>query len=239
VSQGSGARILVVDDEPALVRAVETNLRKHDFRVERAATGEEALEAYSRHRPDLVLLDLGLPDLDGLQVIRSIRSRASTPIVVLSARGGEGDKVAALEQGADDYLTKPFGARELLARIRVALRHVAGPAQGAEPVVVAGEMAIDLEHRRVTLADREVHFTPTEYDLLKIFVANPDKVLTDRMLVETVWGVAYRQQAHSLHVYVARLRKKLEADPQVPRYLLTEPGVGYRFVTESPSHIAE
>ncbi|HEY3058264.1 MAG TPA: response regulator transcription factor [Chloroflexota bacterium] len=238
MSQGSGARILVVDDEPALVRAVETNLRKHDFWVDRAATGEEALEAYSRIRPDLVLLDLGLPDVDGLQVIRSIRSHASTPIVVLSARGAEGDKVAALEQGADDYLTKPFGARELLARVRVALRHAAGPPHGTEPIVIAGDLSVDLEHRRVTLAGRELHLTPTEYDLLKIFVANPDKVLTDRMLVETVWGVAYRQQAHSLHVYVARLRKKLEADPQVPRYLLTEPGVGYRFVTESTSHIA-
>jgi two-component system KDP operon response regulator KdpE len=239
VSQGSGARILVVDDEPALVRAVETNLRKHDYRVERAATGSEALEAYSRHRPDLVLLDLGLPDLDGLQVIRSIRTHASTPIVVLSARGSEGDKVAALEQGADDYLTKPFGARELLARIRVALRHVAAPPQGTEAVVAAGDLAVDLEHRRVTLAGRDVHLTPTEYDLLKIFVTNPDKVLTDRILVETVWGVAYRQQAHSLHVYVARLRKKLEADPQVPQYLLTEPGVGYRFVAESPNLIVE
>jgi len=237
VSQGGGARILVVDDEPALVRAVETNLRKHDFQVEGAATGEEALEAYSRHRPDLVLLDLGLPDLDGLQVIRSIRAQASTPIVVLSARGGEGDKVAALEQGADDYLTKPFGARELLARIRVALRHVAAPPQGTEPVVVSGDLTVDLEHRRVRLFGRELHLTPTEYDLLKIFVTNPDKVFTDRVLVETVWGVAYRQQAHSLHVYVARLRKKLEADPQVPRYLVTEPGVGYRFVTESPSEI--
>lgn len=237
MSQGSGARILVVDDEPALVQAVETNLRKHDFRVEGAATGKEALEAYSRLRPDLVLLDLGLPDLDGLQVIRTIRSRASTPIVVLSARGAEGDKVAALEQGADDYLTKPFGAGELLARIRVALRHVAAPAHGTKPVVTAGDLAIDLEHRRVTLAGQDVHLTPTEYDLLKIFVANPDKVLTDRMLVETVWGVAYRQQAHSLHVYVARLRKKLESDPQVPRYLHTEPGVGYRFVIEGTGQI--
>jgi two-component system KDP operon response regulator KdpE len=237
VSQATGARILVVDDEPAFVRAVETNLRKHDFRVERAATGEQAIEAYARVRPDLVLLDLGLPDLDGLQVIRSIRTHASTPIVVLSARGAEGDKVTALEQGADDYLTKPFGARELLARIRVALRHAAGPPRGTEPVIISGEIAVDLERRRVTLASREVHLTPTEYDLLKILVANPDKVLTDSMLVERLWGVAYRQQAHSLHVYVARLRKKLEADPQVPHYLLTEPGVGYRFVTESPSHI--
>ena len=237
MSQGTGARILVVDDEPALVRAVETNLRKHDFRVERAATGAEAIEAYARIRPDLVLLDLGLPDVDGLQVIRSIRTHSSTPIVVLSARGAEVDKVAALELGADDYLTKPFGAHELLARIRVALRHAARPPHGAEPVINAGELAIDLEHRRVTLATHEVHLTPTEFDLLKILVANQDKVLTDRMLVETVWGVAYRQQAHSLHVYVARLRKKLEADPQVPRYLLTEPGVGYRFVTDGSSQI--
>jgi two-component system, OmpR family, KDP operon response regulator KdpE len=237
MSQGTGARILVVDDEPALVRAVDTNLRKHDFRVETAASGEAALEAYSRVRPDLVLLDLGLPDLDGLQVIRSIRTQSDTPIVVLSARGAEGDKVAALEQGADDYLTKPFGARELLARIRVALRHAARPPRGTEPIINAGELAVDLERRRVTLATREVHLTPTEYDLLRMFAANPDKVLTDRMLAEPVWGVAYRQQAHSLHVYVARLRKKLEADPQVPRHLLTEPGVGYRFVTETANQI--
>jgi two-component system, OmpR family, KDP operon response regulator KdpE len=157
-----------------------------------------------------------LPDVDGLQVIRSIRTHSSTPIVVLSARGAEGDKVAAL---------------------RVALRHAAQSPHGAEPVINAGRLAVDLERRRVTLAAREVHLTPTEYDLLKILVANPDKVLTDRMLVETLWGVAFRQQAHSLHVYVARLRKKLEADPQVPRFLLTEPGVGDRFVTESPSYI--
>lgn len=233
MSHGTGARILVVDDEPALVRAVETNLRKHDFRVDKAASGVEAIEAYSRVHPDLVLLDLGLPDLDGLLVIRSIRAHSSTPIVVLSARDSEGDKVAALEEGADDYLTKPFGARELLARIRVALRHAAKPPRGAEPVVTMGELTIDLERRRVTLADRAVHLTPTEYDLLKIFVAHPDRVLTDRLLVETVWGVAYRQQAHSLHVYVARIRKKIEADPQVPQHLLTEPGVGYRFVTEN------
>jgi two-component system KDP operon response regulator KdpE len=237
VTQGTGARILVVDDEPTLVRAVETNLRKHDFWVERAATGEAAIAAHARVRPDLVLLDLGLPDIDGLQVIRSIRSHSSTPIVVLSARGAEGDKVAALELGADDYLTKPFGARELLARIRVALRHTARPPHGTEPVINVGQLAVDVERRRVTVAAHEVHLTPTEFDLLKILVTNPDKILTDRLLVETVWGVAYRQQAHSLHVYVARLRKKLEADPQVPRYLLTEPGVGYRFVTDGSNQL--
>ena len=216
----------------------QTNLRKHDFRVERAATGAEAIEAYARVRPDLVLLDLGLPDMDGLQVIRSIRTHSSTPIVVLSARGcggGQGGRARARRRRLPDQAvrvrascSRAYGSR---------LRHAARPPRGAEPVINAGELAVDLEHRRVTLAAREVHLTPTEYDLLKILVANPDKVLTDRMLVETVWGVAYRQQAHSLHVYVARLRKKLEADPQVPRYLLTEPGVGYRFVTDGPNQV--
>jgi two-component system KDP operon response regulator KdpE len=232
MSHPTGARILVVDDEPTFVRAVETNLRKHDFKIDKASTGHQALEAYARGRPDLVLLDLGLPDIDGLQVIRSIRSHASTPIVVLSARGGEGDKVSALELGADDYLTKPFGTRELLARIRVALRHAAQPPHGAEPVMKLGDLEIDLERRRITLAGSEVHLTPTEYDLMKIFASNPDKVLTDRTLLDAIWGGGQRQQAHSLHVYVARLRRKIEVDPQVPQHLVTEPGVGYRFVTD-------
>lgn len=233
MSHTSGARILVVDDEPAIVRAVELNLRRHQFQVNSVRSGQAALEAYTRVRPDLVLLDLGLPDLDGLQVIRSIRAHASTPIVVLSVRGAERDKVQALDLGADDYLTKPFGPSELLARIRVALRHAARPARGAEPVTAIGDLAVDLERRRVTLAGQEVHLTPTEYDLLKILLEHPDKVLTDRMLLEEVWGATHRQQAHSLHVYVARLRKKIEADPQAPHHLLTEPGVGYRFVTEA------
>jgi two-component system, OmpR family, KDP operon response regulator KdpE len=231
----SGARILVVDDEPAIVRAVEANLRKHEFKVDTASTGAEALQAYARVRPDLVLLDLGLPDVDGLQVIQAIRAHASTPIVVLSVRGTEPDKVHALELGADDYLTKPFGPSELLARVRVALRHTAHPPYGTDPVIVVGDLTVDLERRRVTRSGLEVHLTPTEYDLVKLFVANPDKVLTDRVLLEAIWGASYRQQAHSLHVYVARLRKKLEPDPQVPRYLLTEPGVGYRFDTSVAS----
>jgi two-component system, OmpR family, KDP operon response regulator KdpE len=233
MSQATGARILVVDDEPAIVRAVETNLRKHQFQVESVRTGQAGLEAYARLRPDLVVLDLGLPDLDGLQVIQSIRAHASTPIVVLSVRGAERDKVQALELGADDYVTKPFGPDELLARIRVALRHAAHPQQGAQPVISVEDLMVDLERRRVTLGGQEVHLTPTEYDLLKLFLAHPDKVLTDRTLLETVWGATYRQQAHSLHVYVARLRRKIEADPHNPRHLLTEPGVGYRFVTDA------
>jgi two-component system KDP operon response regulator KdpE len=228
----TGARILVVDDEPGILRAVETNLGRHDFRVETATTGGGALEVYNRLRPDVVLLDLGLPDMDGLAVLRAIRERASTPVVVLSAREAERDKVAALDMGADDYLTKPFGVDELLARVRVALRHAARPASGTDPVVKFGDLELDLERRRVTVAGADVHLTPTEWDLMKLFAAHPDKVLTDRMITDAVWGASYRAQAHSLHVYVARLRKKLEAGPTARRHLVTEPGVGYRLVTD-------
>jgi two-component system, OmpR family, KDP operon response regulator KdpE len=235
MSQPTGARVLVVDDEPAILRAVQTNLSGHGFRVDTAGTGQEAMEATSRVRPDLVLLDLGLPDMDGLDVIRAIRSRMPTPIVVLSARGAEHEKVAALDLGADDYLTKPFGVNELLARIRVALRHAARPSEGTDPIIRLGDIEVDLERRRVTSGGEPVHLTPTEWDLLKLFVTSPDKVLTDRMILQAVWGSAYRSQAHSLHVYVARLRKKLEVSGASVRHLVTEPGVGYRFVTEAIS----
>ncbi len=228
-----GARVLVVDDEPAILRVVQTNLQRHDFRVGVAQTGAEALDSFDRFAPDVVLLDLGLPDMDGLDVIRAIRSRGGTPIVVLSVRGAERDKVAALDLGADDYLTKPFGVDELLARVRVALRHGTGvPAQATNPLFQTGELEVDLEHRQVRVAGREVHLSPTEYDLLCVFVSHPNKVLTERMLLERVWGGAEGAEAHYLHVYAARLRKKLEADPQKPRYLRTEPGVGYRFVAQ-------
>jgi two-component system KDP operon response regulator KdpE len=228
-----GARVLVVDDEPAILRAVQTNLGRHDFHVTTASSADEALEAYQRTRPDLLLLDLGLPDRDGLEVIRAIREYSGTPIIVLSARGAERDKVAALDLGADDYLTKPFGVNELLARIRVALRHAARPNAGTEPVVRLGELEVDLERRRLLVGGSDVHLTPTEWDLVKLFATQPDKVLTDRMILQSVWGSAYRAQAHSLHVYVARLRKKLEAGSNGQRHLLTEPGVGYRFVTDA------
>jgi two-component system KDP operon response regulator KdpE len=233
VSQGSGARILVIDDEPGILRAVQTNLGRHDFRVTTATTANEGIDAYTHLRPDLVLLDLGLPDMDGLEVIREIRRRSSTPIVVLSARETERDKVAALDLGADDYLTKPFGVNELLARVRVALRHGARPEAGTEPVIRLGELEVDLERRKLFVAGADVHLTPTEWDLVKLFIAHPDKVLTDRMIMDSVWGATYRAQAHSLHVYVARLRKKLEVDPRAQRHLITENGVGYRFVTET------
>jgi len=233
VSQGSGARVLVVDDEPGILRAVQTNLGRHDFRVDTAETGGQGLEEYARLRPDLVLLDLGLPDMDGLDVIRVIRRRSSIPIVVLSARETERDKVEALDLGADDYLTKPFGVNELLARVRLALRHAAKPSVGTEPVIKLGDLVIDLERRRLVVAGDEVRLTPTEWDLVKLFAAHPDKVLTDRMIMEAVWGSTYGAQAHSLHVYVARLRKKMEASPGAQRHLVTEPGVGYRFVPEA------
>jgi len=231
VIRPTGAHILVVDDDPAIRRAVQINLARHCFQVELAETGRQALAQATCHPPDLILLDLGLPDLDGLEVIRAVRARASTPIVVLSVRGAERDKVAALDLGADDYLTKPFGVEELLARIRVALRHAAGPAQGSAPVFRTGNLEVDLEKRQVRVGGREIHLTPTEYELLRMFVTHPNKVLTDQMLLNGVWGPQYGSEAHYLHVYVARLRKKLEADPQGPRYLLTEPGVGYRLLT--------
>lgn len=232
MSQKYGAHILVVDDEPSILRALRTILTRHDYRVEVAESGRQAIESYARRRPDLILLDLGLPDMDGLEVIREIRAQAATPVVVLSVRGAERDKVAALDLGADDYLTKPFGVDELLARIRVALRHAAHPAYGAAPVFRTGDLEVDLERRRVSVAGNEVHLTPTEYQLLKAFVAHPNKVFTDQMLLRAVWGPDYGAEAHYLHVYMARLRKKIESDPQAPRYLVTEPGVGYRLLAE-------
>ncbi|HLF09334.1 MAG TPA: response regulator transcription factor [Dehalococcoidia bacterium] len=232
MSQAAGARILVVDDEPAILRAVRTILVRHGFQVETAESGRQAIEQHAYHHPDVILLDLGLPDMDGLDVLREVRTRSNTPIVVLSVRGAERDKVEALELGADDYLTKPFGIDELLARIRVALRHALGPAGGTQAVFRTGDLEVDIEHRRVRVAGRDVHLTPTEYELLKTFITHPNKVLTDRMLLQEVWGPEYGSEGHYLHVYVARLRKKLETSPQAPRYLITEPGVGYRLLTQ-------
>jgi two-component system KDP operon response regulator KdpE len=230
MSAPRGASILVVDDEPAILRAVRTNLRAHGFQVETAETGTEALERYERVRPDLVLLDLNLPDLDGVAVIERIRTRTATPIIVLSVRDAERDKVAALDAGADDYVTKPFGADELLARVRAALRRLAGPAGAPDGAFASGDLRIDLRRREVTVAGAAVHLTPTEYELLKTFVRYPDRVLTDRMLLQHVWGSEYGSESHYLHVYVARLRRKLEVGGRT-RWIQTEPGVGYRFVT--------
>jgi two-component system KDP operon response regulator KdpE len=227
----SGARILVVDDEAPIRRALRANLERRGYRVEAVETGQKAIESLAHH-PDLIILDLGLPDVSGLDVIHIVRAQGSTPILVLSVRGAERDKVAALDQGADDYLTKPFGVDELLARIRVALRHVVRPSSGNAPVFRTRELEVDLDRRHVSVGGREIHLTPTEYELLKVFITHPNKLLTDRMLLQQVWGNAYGTEAHYLHVYVGRLRKKIEADPQNPRYFRTELGVGYRLVSE-------
>uniref|UniRef100_A0A831TFK5 Response regulator transcription factor n=1 Tax=Thermorudis peleae TaxID=1382356 RepID=A0A831TFK5_9BACT len=232
MSSSHGARILIVDDEPAIRRVLRANLEHHGFDVATAADGRTALNLTARWHPDLILLDLGLPDLDGLDIVKAVRARSNVPIIILSVRSAEREKVAALDLGADDYLTKPFGIAELLARIRVALRHAARPTQGAVPLVRAGEIEVDFESRRVTIQGREVRLTPTEYELLKVFLTHPNKVLTDRFLLQQVWGPEFSHADHYLHVYVARLRKKLEPDPQQPRYIRTEPGVGYRFTVD-------
>ena len=228
-----GARILVVDDEPALRQAVERNLVGHGFDVRGAETGEAGLELETRFHPDLVLLDMVLPDIGGPEVIERLRERSSVPIIVLSVRGAEGDKVRALELGADDYLTKPCGVDELLARIRVALRHAAGSGS-THPVFRSGELTVDLERREVTVAGTAVHLTPTEYAILSALVASAGRVITDRALLQRVWGPEYGSEDHYLHVYLGRLRKKLERDPANPRYLRTEAGIGYRLLELEP-----
>ena len=230
---GTGARVLVIEDDPAVRRVVSQNLTAHGFRVESAGTGGEGLELDPAFHSDLIVLDLGLPDMSGLDVITAIRERAPTPIVVLSVRGAESDKVRALDLGADDYLTKPFGVDELLARIRVALRH-ASRATGTNAVFQTGDLRIDRERRTVAVTGRAVHLTPTEYALLTALAEHPGAVLTDRSLLQRVWGSDYGSENHYLHVYMGRLRKKLEADPAQPRYIRTEPGVGYRLLEHDP-----
>ncbi len=221
--------VLLIEDEPQMRRFLRTALDANDYRLVEAATAKEGLAHAAARNPDVILLDLGLPDRDGLDVTRELREWSGTPIIVISARGREEDKVKALDLGADDYLTKPFGVDELLARIRVALRHAATPPGAApEPIFQSGELTVDLPNRRVWRAGEEVHLTPTEYKLLATMVRQAGKVLTHRQLLKEVWGANYLNQAHYVRVYLAQLRQKIEADPARPRLLLTEPGVGYR-----------
>ncbi len=225
--------VLVIEDEPPMQHFLRTALESHDFRYVGAATAREGLAQATGRNPEAILLDLGLPDLDGLELTRRIREWSSTPIIVISARGKEQDKVAALDAGADDYLTKPFGLEELLARLRVALRHAARAAGAPEePVFELGELKVDLAHRRVFVAGGEVHLTPTEYKLLTVLVHHAGKVLTHRQLLKDVWGSHGAEQTANLRVYMTQLRHKLERAPAHPRYLLTEPGVGYRLRTD-------
>jgi len=225
--------ILLIEDEPQMRRFLRTALDANDYRLVEAETAKEGLAHATSRNPDVILLDLGLPDRDGLDVARELREWSGTPIIVLSARGREQDKVAALDVGADDYLTKPFGVAELLARIRVALRHAALPPGSApEPIFEAGELRVDLADRRVWRQGQEVHLTPTEYKLLATLVRHAGKVLTHRQLLKEVWGANYVNQSHYVRVYLAQLRQKIEADPARPRLLVTEPGVGYRLLAE-------
>ncbi len=231
--RASGARVLVIDDESEIGRAVRLGLRGADFSVEWVATGAAGLERVAQWRPDVILLDLSLPDMDGVEVCKRLRVWTQTPIIVLSVRSREAEKVAALEQGADDYLTKPFGMSELIARIRVALRHAAqtaGAASGATSgaLVRIGALELDLERRLVTMSGQPVHLTPTEYEVLKYLAANMGKVVTHHMLLHAVWGPSYEAEAHYLRVFINQLRRKIEPDPSRPRYLITEPGIGYR-----------
>ena len=218
-------RVLVVDDEPQILRALRINLRARHYDVSVAANGAQALDAAATHPPDLVILDLGLPDMDGVDVIGGLRGWTAVPIIVLSGRADSTDKVAALDAGADDYVTKPFGIEELLARLRAALRRADAP---AEPVVELGELRIDLEKRAVSVRGEPVQLTPHEFALLRVLARNPGKLLTHATLLREVWGRGYGDESHYLHVYVSQLRRKLEPDPARPRYILTEPGAGYR-----------
>jgi two-component system KDP operon response regulator KdpE len=222
----SGAQILVVDDEPQILRALETTLRGAGYDVETAATGEDALTQAAVRPPEGVILDLVLPGKSGVEVCRELREWTDAPVLVLSVVGEESEKVAALDAGADDYVTKPFGMDELLARLRAALRR-AGP---GEPVLRIGELEIDLEKRAVGRAGELVQLTPHEFALLRLLAVNEGKLLTHRTILREVWGAAYQSESHYLHVYVSQLRQKIERDPARPRYLLTETGAGYRLV---------
>jgi two-component system, OmpR family, KDP operon response regulator KdpE len=221
-----GVRVLVVDDERAIRRYLHAALNAQGYTVYEASQGQEALNAVVTDRPDLIILDLGLPDIDGVEVTRRLREWTHIPIIILSVREQESDKIAALDAGADDYLTKPFSSGELMARMRVALRR--SMQTSSEPVFETDDLKVDLAHRKVLIAGQEILLTPTEYDLLRVLVQNAGKVLTHRQLLRQVWGSAYEAEAHLLRVNMSNLRRKIEPDPTRPHYILTEPGVGYR-----------
>jgi two-component system, OmpR family, KDP operon response regulator KdpE len=221
-----GLQVLVVDDEQAIRRYLRATLNAHGFIISEAVDGQQALSTAATERPELIILDLGLPDMDGIEVTRRLREWTSIPIIILSVREQENDKIAALDAGADDYLTKPFGTGELMARIRVALRRSTQTTE--EPIFQIGDLTVDLTRRQVKLAGVEVSLTPTEYDLLRVLILHAGKVITHRQLLRQVWGSAYEIETHLLRVNMSNLRRKIEPDPTRPRFILTEPGVGYR-----------
>lgn len=221
-------KIIVIEDDPPIRRFLRTALETHGFEIVEAATGKQGVIEANNRKADLIILDLGLPDMDGVEVVRAVRAWSEMPIIVLSARSAEAQKIEALDTGADDYLTKPFGLGELLARIRVALRHTSVPTEQTEAgVFVTGNLKIDLVNRRVFNGDQEVHLTPIEYRLLAVLVKHAGKILTHRQILKEVWGPNSVESPHYLRIYMSQLRHKLESDPAQPRYLLTESGVGY------------
>ncbi|KQX51950.1 response regulator [Paenibacillus sp. Root444D2] len=224
----TGAKILIIDDEPQIRKLLRVTLTAHGFEAAEASTGQEGLLQATMVRPDLIVLDLGLPDMTGMEVLAHIREWSQVPIIILTAQDQEQDKVAALDRGADDYVTKPFGMGEFMARMRVALRHIAKTQD--EPVLKLGHLVIDLSQRSVELNDEKLKLTPTEYDLLKVLALNAGRVMTHKQLLKQVWGgQQYESDSQYLRVYVGHLRKKIEEDPTRPKYILTEPGIGYRF----------
>jgi two-component system KDP operon response regulator KdpE len=226
-----GPKVLVVDDEPQIRRFLRASLQSHDYVVLEAENGKEALRVCTVQKPDLLILDLGLPDMDGLDVIKNVREWSTIPIIVLSIRSDDTDKIEALDRGANDYVTKPFSMGELLARMRAALRQGRGDGTENETVVTAGDLSIDLGKRLITLGGTPVKLSRKEYDLLKILATHPGKVITHQQLLQEVWGPAYVEETQYLRVYMGQLRQKLERDPAAPRWLITEPGVGYRLQT--------
>ena len=231
------ARILIVDDEVEIRRALQRNIVAHGFEVMVAGSGEEALDIVALHKLDVVILDLGLPGISGLEVCQRVRTHSNVPIIVLSVKDGERDKVRALDLGADDYVSKPFGVDEVLARIRVALRHAALIQGQTEQLFTSGALKVDFARRLVLLDEQEVKLTPTEYDLLKTLIYHKGKIMTRQMLLSQVWGTGYGAEAHYLHVYIGQLRRKIEPDPTHPRFITTVSGVGYRFNADEPETV--
>ncbi len=221
-----GQRVLVVDDETSIRRYLHAALGAQGFTIYEASNGQEAINAVISYHPDMIILDLGLPDFDGIEVTRRLREWSETPIIVLSVREAEIDKIAALDAGADDYLTKPFGTGELMARMRVAMRRIGGKSD--EPVIQVDNLKMDVSRRLVMVDDNQISLTPTEYEILRLLLQNAGKVLTHRQLLKQVWGASYENEMHILRVNISNLRRKIEPDPSRPHYLLTEPGVGYR-----------